>query len=148
VLVAVVGSGLITTFVNLWFQKTHSAALERQRTLLQRGSRLHEKQIDAMAELYAKLWLAHHCLLRAHDDAEPSDREAFLAELERLFHEAARSFYPYELVLPDEIGVRVDAIMAALQDARLGRGTSTDIGALLGELKVLGRRLLREGTLS
>lgn len=126
----------------------HSSALERQRTLLQRGSRLHEKQIEAMAELYAKLWLAHHCLLRARNAADPRDREAYLTELEKLFHEAARSFYPYELVLPDEIGVRVDAIMAGLNDERLGRSTSVDLSALLGELKLLGRRVLREGVLS
>jgi hypothetical protein len=146
--VAVVGSGLITTFVNLWFQKTHSSALERQRTLLQRGSRLHEKQIDAMAELYAKLWLANYCLVRAREAGSPRDRDVYLAELEKLFHEAARSFYPYELVLPDEIGVRVDAIMAGLNEARLGRNRSADLSPLLGELKLLGRRVLYGGTLS
>ena len=60
-----VGSGLGTTIVGALFKRRFDAQLETQKALLQRSSRIHERQVDALLAIHAKLEQALFYLQRA-----------------------------------------------------------------------------------
>src|SRR6266852_341790 len=60
-----VGSGLGTTIVGALFKRRFDAQLETHKALLQRGSRIHERQVDALLAIHSKLEQALFYLQRA-----------------------------------------------------------------------------------
>ena len=63
--VTFVGSGLGTTIVAALLKRRFDAQLETQKALLQRSSRIHERQVDALLVIHAKLEQALFYLQRA-----------------------------------------------------------------------------------
>ncbi len=51
----IIGSGLGTTIVAALFKKRFDTQLETHKDLLQRGGRIHERQVDALLPLHSKL---------------------------------------------------------------------------------------------
>ena len=63
--VTLLGSGVGTTLVGALFKRRFDAQLETQKALLQRSSRIHERQVDALLAIHAKLEQALFYLQRA-----------------------------------------------------------------------------------
>jgi len=59
------GSGIGTTVVGALFKRRFDAQLETQKAVLQRGARIHERQVDALLRIHAKLERALFYLVRA-----------------------------------------------------------------------------------
>ena len=64
------GSGVGTTIVGALFKRRFDAQIETQKALLQRGSRIHERQVEALLAIHAKLEQALFYLQRAASAAK------------------------------------------------------------------------------
>src|SRR5260370_34708681 len=77
--VTLLGSGLGTTIVAALFKRRFDAQLETHKALLQRNSRIHERQVDALLAIHSKLETALFYLQRAASGSkfkgEASDQE-------------------------------------------------------------------------
>jgi hypothetical protein len=62
--ITIVGSGLGTSFVGLLFKRKFDHDLEIQRAFLTRASRVHDRQVDSLIELYGHFYDAHSILTR------------------------------------------------------------------------------------
>jgi hypothetical protein len=96
--VAVVGSGLGTTLVGIWFKRKFDRELEVQKAYLTRVSNVHERSVDTLTKLYRSLYEA----------------EAFL----QLMSASAR----FEGEKPEEYPKRLaEALVAARDELLAGR---------------------------
>lgn len=120
-IVLLIGSTLLSTVVNLWFQHWNTHQVENERVRLQRGALLQEKQSELITELFEKLWMANYCLQRVgtRTGVTDADRAQYRSEAKRLFGEAARCFYPRQILFPEATALRIDALLRGLQEAQL-----------------------------
>ena len=117
----IVASTFVSTLINLWFQHWNSRSVEQERVRLTHLGHLQEKQGDLIAELFSKLWLANYSLQRAATP-EPMDddlRRQYRNETAKLFNDAARCFFPQQILFPESTAMRINALMRGLQDAQL-----------------------------
>jgi hypothetical protein len=54
-LTTLIGSGAGTTLVGFVFKHRFDVQLERQKAFLQRNSKIHERQVDALLAIHSKL---------------------------------------------------------------------------------------------
>jgi hypothetical protein len=98
--VTVIGSGLGTTIVGAWFKTRLDKQLETHRALLERGGKIHERQVEALSVIYSKLEHALFYLRQVAgaaikaDDQKPSTRR-WVTDLE----EASETFSRNKLLI-------------------------------------------------
>ncbi len=63
--VILLGSGWGTAIVEAVLKRRFDAQLERLKTILERGSRIHERQVDALLTIHSKLEAANFYFQRA-----------------------------------------------------------------------------------
>ena len=116
-----VASTMVSTLINLWFQHWNSRSVEQQRVRLAQLGHLKEKQADLIAELFAKLWLANYSLQRAatHEPMHDDLRRQYRNEAAKLFNEAARCFFPQQILFPENTAMKINTLMRGLQDAQV-----------------------------
>jgi hypothetical protein len=104
------GSGVGTTIVGALFKRRFDAQLEAQKALLQRGSRIHERQVDALLAIHAKLEQALFYLQRAASAgkyAGESDQD-LLQGMARELAGASEAFSQNRLLLGPELTAKLD----------------------------------------
>jgi hypothetical protein len=62
--ITIIGSGVGTSFVGLLFKRKFDHDLEIQRAFLTRASRVHDRQVDSLIELYGHFYDAHGNYIR------------------------------------------------------------------------------------
>jgi hypothetical protein len=109
--VTVVGSGLGTTIVGAWFKKRLDAQLETHKALLQRGGRIHERQVDALLPIHSKLEEALFYMQRAAGAGrfrgEVSDEE-LLNRMVCALGAASEQFSNTRLLIDESLGKKLD----------------------------------------
>src|SRR5436309_773437 len=112
----IVGSTFVSTLINIWFQHWNSRSIEQERLRLTHLGHLQEKQGDLIAELFSKLWLANYSLQRAvtHEPMDDDLRRQYRNETAKLFNDAARCFFPQQILFPESTAMRINALMRGL----------------------------------
>ena len=109
--VTVVGSGLGTTIVAALFKKRFDTQLETHKALLQRGGRIHERQVDALLKIHSKLEEALFYLQRAAGAAkfagEVSDEE-LLARMSQPLAAVSEEFSKNRLLVSGTLEQKLD----------------------------------------
>jgi hypothetical protein len=109
--VTIIGSGLGTTIVAALFKKRFDTQLESHKALLQRGGRIHERQVDALLPIHSKLEEALFYLQRAAGAAkfagEVSDKE-LLERMGRSLAEASGEFSKNRLLIGESLEQKLD----------------------------------------
>lgn len=128
-------STLVSTLINLWFQHWNSRSVEVQRVRLAQLGHVQETRGDLVADVFAKLWMANYSLQRASTDEPISDdlRRQYRGEAAKLFNDAARCFYPRQILFPEAVALKIDTLMRGLQDAQLQLSLVLDEPAAGGE---------------
>lgn len=115
------GSGVGTSLVVAWFKKQFDTELEQQKAILQRGSRVHEKQIDALLEIYWRLERAHYFLQRlASPFMLTSETKEGLAE--SMMNELSLASLEYakkKLLVPSLLSAKLDQFFGLFLSARV-----------------------------
>ena len=109
-LVTILGSGVGTTVVGALFKRRFDAQLETQKALLQRSSRIHERQVDALLAIHAKLEQALFYLQRAASAGKfegESDQE-LLRRMARDLGAASEVFSQNKLLIGAELTRTLD----------------------------------------
>ena len=108
----VIGSGLGTTLVGAWFKRKFDVQIETQKALLQRSGKIHERQVDTLCAIHAKLDEALFYLQRAAGtgklEGQASDKE-LLDRMARALGEASTEFAKTRLLISEGLGQRLDA---------------------------------------
>jgi oligoendopeptidase F len=106
-----VGSGVGTAIVGAFFKRRFDAQLETHKALLQRSSRIHERQVDALLMIHAKLELALHYLQRAASTSkfqnEPPEQE-LLQSMARELGAASEEYSKTKLLISSALTARLD----------------------------------------
>lgn len=106
-----VGSGAGTTLVGILFKHRFDLQLEAQKALLQRNSRIHERQMDALLSIHSELEHALFYLQRAASagrfSGEPDDAE-LLKSMGKHLSNAADQFSKNRLLLTPELTKRLN----------------------------------------
>jgi len=108
--VTLLGSGVGTTVVGALFKRRFDDQLETQKALLQRGSRIHERQVDALLTIHATLEKALFYLQRAASAgkfAGESDQD-LLQHMAAELGKASEVFSPNKLLLTPELTAKLD----------------------------------------
>jgi hypothetical protein len=108
--VTVLGSGIGTTVVGALFKRRFDAQLETQKALLQRTSRIHERQVDALLTIHASLEKALFYLQRAASAgkyAGESDQD-LLKRMARELGGASEAFSQNKLLLGPDLTIKLD----------------------------------------
>jgi hypothetical protein len=109
--VTLVGSGLGTTIVGALFKRRFDAQLETHKALLQRSSRIHERQVEALLAIHAKLEQALFYLRRAASagklEGEAEDRE-LLQRMARDLGAASEVFSQNKLLIGSALTRKLD----------------------------------------
>ena len=108
--VTLLGSGVGTTLVGALFKRRFDAQLETQKALLQRSSRIHERQVDALLAIHAKLEQALFYLQRAASAGKfegESDQE-LLRRMARDLGAASEVFSQNKLLIGAELTRTLD----------------------------------------
>lgn len=120
----ILGSGVATAGVGAWFASRFNRRIEEQKAVLQRASRVHERQVDALSELYA-------ALRQAHDYLQLATKSAIFAgenpdEYPKRFMNAVRAAYEkfvaIRLLLPIAVVTHADAFFAKAQEGHTNFG--------------------------
>ena len=106
-----VGSGVGTAIVGAFFKRRFDAQLEIHKALLQRSSRIHERQVDALLAIHARLDKALFYLQRAVSTAkfanEPPDQE-LLQSMSRELGAASEHYSNTKLLISPSLTARLD----------------------------------------
>jgi len=108
--VTLLGSGIGTTVVGALFKRRFDAQLEIQKALLQRSSRIHERQVGALLAIHAKLEQALFYLQRAASAGKfegESDQE-LLRRMARDLGCASKVFSHNKLLIGPELTRKLD----------------------------------------
>jgi hypothetical protein len=115
------GSGIGTSLVVAWFKKQFDAELEEQKALLQRGSRVHEKQIDALLDIYSRLERANFFLQRATSSIllAGETKEGLVEGTVKELIAAAKLYGEKKLLIPLALAQKLDEFFGAFHSARI-----------------------------
>jgi hypothetical protein len=106
-----VGSGVGTAIVGAFFKRRFDAQLESYKALLQRSSRIHERQVDALLTIHAKLERALHYLQRAASTSkfqgEASD-QGLLQSMALEMGAASEEYSKTKLLISPALTARLD----------------------------------------
>lgn len=104
-----VGAGLGTTLAAAWLQHRFGAQLEQLRAVLDRGSRIHERQVEALLKICSKLETASFYLRRAASAGllEGEDRGELRRRAGKELALAAAEFSEKKLLLSDTLIVKL-----------------------------------------
>lgn len=110
-LTALVGSGLGTAFVGAGFTWFFNRQLEGYKALLQRGGKIHEKQVEALSAIHYKLEQAYRNLQGVIDaktfQGQPSDQQ-MLERMGACLGEASKEFSKTKLLFSESLGQKLD----------------------------------------
>ncbi len=105
------GSGLGTTIVGALFKRRFHVQLESYKSVLERSSRIHERQVDALLEIHFRLERALFYLQRATSSfrfqGEASDKD-LLGSMARELGAASESFSKSRLLIGPDLSRRLD----------------------------------------
>lgn len=111
VVASLVGSGLGTTLVAALLSRRFNIQLETHKALLQRGGRVHERQIDALLPIHSSLEEALFYLQRATSagkfQGEVSDKE-LLERMGRALAAASKEFSKNRLLVSGTLEQKLD----------------------------------------
>ncbi len=135
--ITVVGSGLGTTIVGVLFKQQFDSQLETYKALLQRNSRIHERQVDALLSIHAKLEQGLFYLQRATSAGklagEPDDRELLRRVGEELAS-ASEVFSNSRLLIGQELARKLgnffDQTVEASRSLNLAESPTTPDGQI------------------
>lgn len=108
---ALVGSGLGTSIVAALFKKRFDTQLETHKALLQRGGRIHERQVDALLPIHSKLEEALFYLQRAAGAGKFAGEASDKVLLERMvcsLGEASTEFSKNRLLVSGSLEEKLD----------------------------------------
>jgi hypothetical protein len=125
----VLGSGLATAGIGAWFKAGFDKQLETQKALLERASRIHERQVDALATLYASLREAHDYaqLMTKSATFVGENPDAYPVELMRATKVAYEKFTATRILLPSAFAETCEAFFAKLQEAQVNYGFARQV---------------------
>ncbi len=107
----IIGSGLGTAMVGAFLKRRFDTQLETHKALLQRGGRIHERQVDALLPIHSKLEEALFYLQRAAGalkiQGEASDKE-LLSRMGRSLADASEAFSKSRLLISESLGQKLD----------------------------------------
>jgi len=108
--VTLFGSGVGTTVVGALFKRRFDAQLETQKALLQRSSRIQERQVGALLAIHAKLEQALFYLQRAASAGkfEGESDEELLRRMARDLGAASKVFSHNKLLMGPELTRKLD----------------------------------------
>jgi hypothetical protein len=131
----VVGSGVGAAAIGAYLGKRFNTQLEIQRALLQRTSKIHERQVDALLFLHSKLELALFYLQRAAAAGklagEPDDQE-LLRRMSQEFAEASDCFSKNKLLMSPELMRRIDEFFSKMLSAGIDLSLTFEPGMQSG----------------
>jgi hypothetical protein len=115
------GSGLGTTLVAAWFKKHFDRELEQHKALLQRSTRVHEKQIDALLDIYSRLERSHFFLLRAASSGvlEGEDKSEIVKVMVNELAGASEAYSKKKLLIPPSLSLKLDTFFGRFLSARV-----------------------------
>lgn len=117
IVAALVGSGLGTTIIGAWFKKRLDTQLETQKALLQRSGKIHERQVDSLLIIHAKVDEALFYLQRAAGAGkfrdEASDEE-LLNWMARALGAASTEFAKSRLLISESLGQKLDEFFSKM----------------------------------
>ena len=115
-----IGSGAGTTLVGILFKHRFDIQLERQKAFLQRNSKIHERQVDALLAIYSDLEHALFYLQRVASAGRFKGEADDQTQLQRMGKElasAAEHFSKNRLLLTPELAKRLDELFNRVFDA-------------------------------
>ena len=119
-----IGSGFATTAVGWLFQRRVARELELHKALLQRASQIHERQVNALMDLYGSLYEAHGYLQRISSSGHLSSEK--VNEYPKLFSaallKAGNELTRVRLLLPPEIVAACDRFFSLTFESTLQLG--------------------------
>ena len=127
--VTLVGSGLGTTIVGALFKRRFDAQLESHKAFLQRNSRIHERQIDALLPIHSKLEHALFYLQRATSGGklkgEAEDAE-LLKRMASDLGDASEVFSQNRLLIGPNLERKLDEFFGKTVSARITLNLAAD----------------------
>jgi hypothetical protein len=127
-IVTLVGSGVGTTIVGVLFKRRFDAQLEIQKALLQRSSRIHERQVEALLSIHAKLEHALFYLQRASSAGKfegESDQE-LLKGMAHSLAAASEVFSQNKLLIGQELTHKLDEFFSETFSAGMSLNLAED----------------------
>jgi hypothetical protein len=120
--VTLIGSGLGTTIVAALFKKRFDTQLETHKALLQRSGRIHERQVDALLAIHAKLDSALRYLQRASSAFKfrgEANEQELLQRMALDLGEASEEFARNRLLISDRLQRKLDEYFQKMFSAGL-----------------------------
>lgn len=104
-----------------WVTKHFNRELELHKAILQRSTRVHEKQIDALLQIYSKLERSHFFLLRAASSGvlEGEDKNAIVQVMVKELTAASKIYSEKKLLVPDSLSLKLDQFFGRFLSARV-----------------------------
>ncbi len=114
--------------VAAFFQRRFGEQLERVRAALERGSRVHERQVDALLKIHSRLEAALFCVQRAASTIvfEGEDRDELLKRAGTELAGASAEYLRKKLLLSEALIRKLDEFFDAVQSAGTDLWLATD----------------------
>lgn len=118
---ALVGSGAGTAIVALLFKRRFDHELELQRAILQRASRVHERQVETLLKLDHHLRTAHAYLQLMSKSAifKGEDPATYPGKFQAAIGAARDELAATRLLLPREVVAQVDQLFRKISEGQL-----------------------------
>jgi hypothetical protein len=123
-----VGSGFGTAIVGALLSRRFNTQLETHKALLQRNGRIHERQLDALSTIQAKLDEALFYLQRATSgkiQGEVSDKE-LLARMSRALAPASEELSKNRLLISESLAQKLDSFFDKMVSAGITLNLALD----------------------
>jgi len=116
-----VGSGLGTTIMAALLKRRFDKRLELLKAVLERGSRIHERQIDALMTIHSKLEEASFYLQRVASAGrlKGEDDSQLLERARRALASASAEYSAKRLLFSDTLTSKIDEFFASVLSARV-----------------------------
>jgi hypothetical protein len=126
--VTVIGSGFGTTIAGTFLKKRFDAQLETHKALLLRSGRIHERQVDALLVIHAKLDQALFYLQRAASAGKfaGETEQELLNSMGRCLAEASEKFLQNKLLVGNDLRGRLDEFFKAMLSAGMNLNLALD----------------------
>ena len=116
ILPSVIGSGIGTTFISLFFKRKFDQELEIQKAALHRSSKIHEQQVEILGKLYESLTnvqeltqaLSSTSSMKSTNPEYEIEHRDHYSRLGKVFRTAKSEFLLARLYLPESLSDQVD----------------------------------------